>query len=267
MVSARGRTLEQWESTEVATAPRFWSALFQGRPTPDVGDIWLKAWWRRYDTPLWSVDEDGNYRLPRDFTLWQSWDCAFRNKDESDYVVGQVWAKRGADSYLVTQVWKRLSFTETVDAIRRVYRLFPGTNRKIIEAKANGDAVIDSLKHEIPGITAAEPTTSKTARAIAASPYIRAGNVHIPTARLAAEAAEIAFDVEAFLHETTSFPNGAHDDQVDATSQYLFEAYLVGGEATVTSPTGILPRRTARTPGRVALSPMQRRLAERSGAR
>src|ERR1039458_4163116 len=43
---------------------------------------------------------------------------------------------------------------------------------------------------------------------------------------------EIAFDVEAFIQQATSFPNGANDDAVDACSQYLNEAYLVGGGAT-----------------------------------
>jgi len=42
----------------VSTAPRFWTALYQGRPTPDVGDIWLRTGWRRYETPLWTQGDD-----------------------------------------------------------------------------------------------------------------------------------------------------------------------------------------------------------------
>jgi len=48
-----------------------------------------------------------------------------------------VWAKRGADAYLIYQVWARLSFTDA--------------HRKLVEDKANGTAVISSLKHEIAG--------------------------------------------------------------------------------------------------------------------
>ncbi len=267
MVSARGRTLAQWLATKAATAPRFWTALFQGKPTPDVGDIWLREWWRRYDTVLWTQREDGTYRLDG-YDVTQSWDCAFRDTKSSDFVVGQVWAKKGADSFLIYQVWARLSFTNTIEAIRRVTRLFPQGRRKIIEAKANGDAVIDSLKHEIPGIIAAEPYQSKEARATAGSPFIRAGNLHLPTTRVATTSREIAWDVEAFIQEATSFPNGAHDDQVDATSQYILETYIIGGEATFSVPEGLIPRNRGRSDkmprvNAPAVSPIARRLTER----
>jgi phage terminase large subunit-like protein len=59
---------------------------------------------------------------------------------------------------------------------------------------------------------------SKESRATALSPYMRAGNVRLATTRIAAMSPEISFDVEAFIVEATSLPNGAHDDQVDATS-------------------------------------------------
>ena len=257
MASARGRTRAQWEATKAATAPRFWTALYQGRPTPDTGDIWLRSWWRRYETPLWTQGPDGTFALPG-YELTQSWDCAFRATDASDFVVGQVWAKRGADSYLVYQVWARLSFTDTIAAIRRVTHLFPQTRRKLIEAKANGDAVIDSLRHEIPGIIEAHPFASKVARATAVSPFVRAGNVHIPTSHAASMAPEISWDPESFLVECTAFPNARHDDQVDACSQYLHEAYLVSGTATLHVPEGrMTPRRTTQR-----LTPIQRRIRE-----
>lgn len=259
MVSARGRTEAQWEATKTATDSRFWLALYQGRPAPEDGEIWEKGWWRRYETPLWSREPDGTYRLPAGWDVTQSWDCAFRGTDQSDYVVGQVWAKKGADSFLVYEVWRRLTFTDTIAAIRRVTALFPQARRKLIEAKANGDAVIDSLAHEIPGIIPATPYTSKTARATAVSPFIRAGNVHIPTSAVATLDPEIAWDPEGFIGEATAFPNGAHDDQVDATSQYLQEAYLIGGEGVISVPVGRLPE-TGAAAGAEALSPVQRRM-------
>jgi len=255
MASARGRTRAQWEATKAATAPRFWTALYQGRPSPETGEIWLRGWWRRYETPLWTRGADGTFALPG-YDVTQSWDCAFRATDASDYVVGQVWAKRGADRYLVYQVWSRLSFTDTIAAIRRVTRLFPQSRRKIIEAKANGDAVIDSPKHELPGIIEALPYASKLARATAVSPFVRAGNVHIPTGHAASMAAEISWDPESLLVECTAFPNGAHDDQVDACSQYLHEAYLVGGTVSLHAPEGRITQRSTKR----RLSPIQHRL-------
>ena len=263
MVSARGQTIEQWEQTKAATAPRFWTALYQGRPSPETGAIWLKEWWRRYDVPIWTQRSDGTFRLDG-YEVTQSWDCAFRDTKSSDYVVGQVWAKRGVDSYLVYQVHRRLSFTETLDAVRHTKWLFPQTRKIIIEGKANGDAVIDSLKHEIPGIVVFEPgRDSKEGRATAVSPYIRAGNVHLPTTRVASMAPEISFDVEAFILEATSFPNAAHDDQIDAASMYLIETYRVSGESSILVPIGRIPLSSVKRQGQQALAPFQRRLNDR----
>ncbi len=263
MVSTRGRTTEQWEATKAATAPRFWTALYQGRPSPETGAIWLKEWWRRYEVPIWTQRPDGTFRL-EGYEVTQSWDCAFRDTKSSDYVVGQVWAKRGADSYLVYQVHRRLSFTETLDAVRHTKWLFPQTRKVIVEGKANGDAVIDSLKHDIPGIVVFEPgRDSKESRATAVSPYIRAGNVHLPTTRVASMAPEISFDVEAFILKATSFPNAAHDDQIDAASMYLIETYRVGGEVTIIVPIGRIPLSSVKRQGQQALAPFQRRINDR----
>jgi predicted phage terminase large subunit-like protein len=263
MVSARGRTRAQWEATKGAMVARFWSALYQGKPSPSDGDIWLKSWWRRYDAPLWSQAEDGSYRLDG-YDVTQSWDLAFKDTKKSDYVVGQVWAKKGADSYLIYQVWARLDFPSTLDAVKRVTKLFPQARRKIIEDKANGPAVIASLKHEISGIIGSNPSTSKTARAVAVAPFIRAGNVHLPTTYVATMERAISWDVGAFLHEVTAFGSGpGHDDQVDATSQYLEEVYLHHGEGKMFAPTTRLPTGTMPGRGGPQLSPFQRRLTQR----
>lgn len=247
MMSARGRTREQWEATRAATAPRFWTALYQGRPSPETGDVWLKAWWRRYDTPLWSQQPDGSFRVPGMDTVIQSWDMAFKDRKDSDYVVGQLWGKKDADSYLIYQVWARLSFTDTLDAMRRLTRLFPEARRKLVEDKANGTAVISSLKHEIAGIVPVEPLGGKRVRAEGASPFIRAGNVHLPSAQVAAMHPEISWDPEGLIVEATAFPNGANDDQVDATSQALAELYLGPGGTgqLLVPPRSALPRRTS----------------------
>jgi len=266
MSSARGRTREQWEATKAATAPRFWTALYQGRPTPDVGDVWLKTWWRRYDEPKWSQQPDGTFKLPGADSALLSIDCAFKDKKDSDYVTMGVWAKYGADSYLIYQVWARLNFTDTCTALKRVARLFPGAHRKLVEDKANGTAVIESLKRTVPGIIPITPVQHKRARAEAVSPFIRAGNVHLPTSSLAAMSAEISWDVETFLVEATSFPNGAHDDQVDQASQALAELYLgKHGPAQILTPQGEVPRRIS-SPERgtpTNLPPHLRRLTER----
>ena len=97
-----------------------------------------------------ATDAIARFKRLDGFDVTQSWDCAFRDTKSSDYVVGQVWAKRGADSHLVYELWRRLSFTQTLDAVRHLTWMFPQSRRKIIEGKANGDAVIDSLHQPVP---------------------------------------------------------------------------------------------------------------------
>ena len=55
----------------------------------------------------------------------QSWDLTFGTKSEdADYVVGQTWARRGSQVYLVDQVRDRLDYPEQVEA-----RAVSGDNR------------------------------------------------------------------------------------------------------------------------------------------
>lgn len=230
MVSARGRTREVWETIKNGTSARMWTALYQGKPSPDVGNVWLKTWWRRYDEPRWVQQPDGTFRLPKVNKALISVDCAFKDKKDSDYVTMGVWGKWGAEAYLIYQVWARLSFTDTCTALARVWHLFPDCYLKLVEDKANGTAVIDSLKKTVPGLVPINPVQHKKARAEAVSPFVRAGNVWLPTSALAAMHEEISWDVDAFITEATAFDNAAHDDQVDQASQALAEFYLNGGQ-------------------------------------
>jgi predicted phage terminase large subunit-like protein len=221
--SARRRTPEQWEAIRIRSGSRVFTSLYQGRPSPDTGNVWQRPWWRRYDTLLWSVDETGAYRVECD-EMVQSWDMAFKDTKGSDFVVGQVWARRGANAYLLDQVHKRLSFTDTVTAFKALTRSWPQATAKYVEDKANGTAVIDTLKSKIPGIVPVNPTESKYARANAVAPFIEAGNVWLPTTAVA------LFDAEALIDEAAAFPNGAHDDQVDGASQALARLLLHAGQ-------------------------------------
>ena len=221
--SARNRSHEQWEAIRVRSGSRVFNALYQGRPSPDVCNVWQRPWWRRYDTLLWSLNKDGSYRVDGMDEIIQSWDMAFKDTKGSDFVVGQVWARKGADVYLLDQVHKRLAFTDTVTAFRALTARWPQAGAKLVEDKANGTAVIDTLRKRVPGIVPINPKESKYARANAVSPFIEAGNVHLPSAEVA------LFDADALIEEAAAFPNGAHDDQVDATSQALSRLLLRAG--------------------------------------
>jgi predicted phage terminase large subunit-like protein len=227
MTSARGRTVEQWEQIRTEVGSRVFNALYQGRPSPDVGNVWKRPWWRRYSVPLWSQHPTipDAYWVDEIDELIMSWDMAFKDTKSSDFVVGQVWARRGANVYLLDQVHKRLSFTDTVTAFRALVARWPQATAKYVEDKANGTAIIDTLKSKIPGIVAITPTESKYARANAVAPVVEAGNVFLPESEIA------LFDPEALIDEAAAFPNSAHDDLVDATSQGLAQMLLDGSGA------------------------------------
>ena len=209
MESTRQRSFEDWEQRKKEMGTRAWTALCQGRPAPASGDIFHAGWWREYEAPQWSVRSDGAYMAIGFDQIVISMDCAFKDTDASDYVVLQVWGRRGIDAYLLDQVHERLSFVDTVDRFRRLCAKWPQAILKLIEDKANGTAVINSLQRRIGGMVPIEPQGSKVERAFAVSPFVEAGNVYLP-------APEMAPWIDGFKIEWQLFPRGSHDDQVDA---------------------------------------------------
>lgn len=203
MESARGRTFEQWEQRRRTAGSRTWNALYQGHPTPPRGGIFHRDWWRTWDE-----------LPPLDGDFCQSWDLTFTGGSTSDWVVGQVWERRGAHMWLIDQVRGHWTFTQTLDQIARLTAKWPQAAAKYVEAKANGPAVIDALHDKIGGIIPVTPRAGKTERANAVTPLCEAGNVHLPSTAARPWAGD--------LHEELAdFPNGVHDDQVDALTQAL----------------------------------------------
>lgn len=217
--SARGRTPDQWEAIKVRAGSATWNALYQGRPSPGEGGIFKREWWREYTTPRWVVRADGTHWAANPDEVAMSWDMAFKDTDSADYVVGQVWGRWGLEMYLLDQVCERLSFVETTKSLRALAAKWPQASLKLIEDKANGTAVISALRKTVPGMVPVEPEGSKEARASAVSPFVEAGSVFLP-------APELAPWVGKFIDEHAAFPAGAHDDQVDATSQALHRMML-----------------------------------------
>lgn len=214
MQSARGRTVEQWEAIKVRSGSRTWNALYQGRPSPAEGGMFKRDHWQQYDVPLWLTRDDGSNILTHYDDLLISWDMAFKDTASSDYVVGQVWMRRGADALLLDQVRDRMDFVTTCQRFREFSAKWPQATLKIVEDKANGTAVINALRRIVSGIVPEEPHGSKEARASAVTPLVEAGNVHLPSPELAPWVGDL-------IEEAAAFPAGANDDQVDALSQAL----------------------------------------------
>lgn len=213
MASARRRTLAQWRKIQHDRGTRVWTALYQGRPAPGEGLVFKREWWRRYDYPQW-VEDDGICTALSFDEVLQSWDMAFKDTDGADYVVGQVWGRRGDNAFLLDQVRGRLSFVDTCMKVRYLSAKWPQASAKIVEDKANGTAVINQLSSTVAGMIPVQPDGSKVARASAISPFVEAGNVYLP-------APEVHPWVEELVEEAAAFPLSVHDDQVDALSQAL----------------------------------------------
>lgn len=143
----------------------------------------------------------------------QSWDAAFKDGADNDYVAGHVWARVGADCYMLSRDHGHKDFPATCDAIRRMSIEFP-CPEKLIEDKASGPAIIQTLKNEIPGLLPVTDKSGKSERVSSISGYVAAGNCYLPNPNLY----PWVWDV---LGEMCEFPSVEHDDDTDAMSQAL----------------------------------------------
>ena len=199
--------LARLEQIRTVVGSYAFAALYQGRPVPKGGGIIKKEDFKFYRRA--ELGENPVFDL-----VALSTDAAFKDTKNSSYVVTQAWGRRGNRHYLLAQSRKRLTFSGTVKDIRAIRQRFPNTNAILIEDKANGPAIIETLGKELPGVIAIEPQGSKTARAEAVVPLFEAGNVLLP------HPDEEPW-VESFMHEWLSVPNGAYWDMVDAADMYL----------------------------------------------
>ena len=183
--------------------PSMFAGMYQQTPEVVGGNLWKRSWFQTW------------HELPDEPDQWlQSWDLTFKGGGSS-WVVGQVWCSKGGKRYLVDQVRGRWDFVETLEQIRGMTARWPrSTGMLLVEDKANGPAVISTLRREGLPVVGVEPYGSKVARAMAVQGDIMSGLVYLPDPRRASW-------VEAFLRECTLFPNARNDDQVDTTAQAL----------------------------------------------
>ena len=191
---------------EIARAKRelgayAYAAQYQQRPAPLRGGIVDLAWFKRYGAapaaPLRIV---------------QSWDTAFKGGALNDPSVCGTWAETETGFYLLHVARRRLEYPALKRAAMSLAALW-SPDAILIEDKASGQSLIQDLRSQtrLP-VIALRPEADKLTRMSTASPAIEAGRVFLP------ETADWLDDYEA---EMAIFPNGAHDDQVDMTSQFL----------------------------------------------
>jgi predicted phage terminase large subunit-like protein len=222
MVSARGRTAAEWEQRKRDAGSRGWQALYQGHPSALEGNIFKREWWKIQPIRHALRMSNGAMQAIGCDTVIISVDATFKDSKASDYVVMQVWGRRGSTCYLLDQVRDRMDFPATCAALTNLAARWPQASAKIIEDKANGPAIIAQLRTKVPGLVPFTPVDSKEARANAVAAFVEAGNVEVPDPQLSPWVGD-------FIEECAGFPNAAHDDQVDAMTQALHRLLIGGG--------------------------------------
>lgn len=190
--------------------PKIFQALYQQKPVIDGGNLFKENQFRYYK------------ELPEKFDrVIQSWDCAFKGNEESDFVVGTVWGKYKENVYLLDRFRGQWDFNQTIKQFLLMTNKHPDARIKLVEDKANGTALENKLKSEVSGIVTINPQGSKVERAHMCLDLFESGSVYFPDPSIASWVTE-------YTNELKVFDKGANDDQVDSTTQAL--NYLFGND-------------------------------------
>jgi len=180
---------------------RTFEAQYQQAPTPASGNLIRREWLRSYQKRPADLDQ-----------IIVAWDTASTLGETSDWSVGQVWGVRDQDFYLLDVVRQRLEFPDLRRAVLKLHADWDA-NVTLIERTALGQALLQDLRRTSRLRPILLPARlDKVARCEAQSARFEEGRVHLPT-----EAPWLG----AYTNELLAFPNGRHDDQVDATSYAL----------------------------------------------
>jgi len=194
------------EQIRKAIGPRDWSALYQQNPVSDEGDYFSRDMIRYYD-----FDEIDTSHL----NYYCAWDLAIGQRDRNDYSVGIVVGVDEYDTlYVVDVVRGKYDGFELVEQILDLYETWRpsivGIERGHIEMalgpflqkrtreRGLNEAYFKDLK---------VGKRDKEARARAIQGRMQQGMVYFP---------KDAIWTGPMVAELLRFPNGTHDDQVDA---------------------------------------------------
>lgn len=202
-------TKEQLQAMRKADAQTF-AGQYMQRPSPQQGIIFQRSWFPFYrEMP------------PRFDQVVMGWDFAVKGKTTSDYTVGIVMGRIRADKYVLDIYRKKVNFPDACQALIQMCQRWPQAHKKIVEDKANGSPLVDTLKHQVPGLVLVNPTTDKVQRANAVAPECQSGNIYVPDPQIYPWVTDL-------LDELCVFPKGVHDDQVDAFC-YALSDLMKGG--------------------------------------
>lgn len=194
------------EKTKKSMGTKAWAGQGQQRPAPAEGNIFKRA-------NLQKFYKDDPIELGKTMEfLGLSVDLPF--DEGGTYAVFQVWGKKGPDRYLLDQTRDQVGFNEQKTMFKAMCHKWPNLNAKWVEKKANGAAIISTMKLEFHSLLDINPQGSKEVRAEAVEPQFASGNVYLPDP-------SICSWINDYIEELVIFNNGLWNDQVDATTQAL----------------------------------------------
>ncbi len=206
-----------------------YSSQYLQSPTDDEGGLFRREWWRFHKPdgiaaasarrPAGCTDAPAT-PMPSEGRIVVSLDAAFKDLKTSDNVCFLVARIVGAQRYILERRHGKMSFSRTKETLVDLAASYRGATF-LVEDKANGTAILDALRVDVPNLIPISPKESKEARAAAVSPGVEAGQVFLPDG---------APWLSDFVEELAAFPRGKHDDQVDALSQLL--GYLAALDPT-----------------------------------
>lgn len=172
----------------------------QQRPAPRGGGIIKEAWYRYY-TMLPALE-------------WRviTADTAQKTEQQNDFSVLQCWGRSTVgQAVLLDQIRGKWEAPELIIQARAFWNKhkdnnLPKLRSMNVEDKVSGTGLIQTLRREGIPIKAVERNKDKISRGHDAAPFIESGNVLLP---------EDASWLSDFLSESSTFPGGAHDDQLD----------------------------------------------------
>ena len=190
---------------------QMWNALFQQRPAPQEGSIFLREKWKYYRV------------APKCTFILQSWDTASKTNWDSAYSVCQTWGISDVGAVLLGQWRDKVEYPQLRRQAEMQYSRFH-PNVVLIEDKDSGKALIQALRQEttmpVLGII---PDVDKVIRAQAVSPMQESGRVWLPDPTDPKHPENLW--VVDFVDNCTTFPNSFFKDEIDTMSQAL--AYIM----------------------------------------
>lgn len=188
-----------------------YATQYQQEPSPLEGNMIKRSDFRYYGgrDPVTQIED---LALPIKFDLiLTSADCAFKDEKTSDFVAVGTFGVKGPDKFLLEVTNKHLDLPATETEILRQQKLY-GSQVVLVEDKANGSAIIKSIRRKVAGVVAIDPEGGKRSRMYGAAGEFQAHNVYV---------SRVAAWTEDVIHQLTKFPAAKYDDIADMITQAI----------------------------------------------